>query len=538
MAPAELANALALVGVVILIAALLSGLVERSGVPQVAIFLALGAALGPAGLGALDVGLDSPALHIVATLSLALILFTDALGLDLREARRHRVLALLALGPGTLLSAALFAALAVWLLDLALPAAAILGAALASTDPVLLKGLLSRPELPASARHALRLESGLNDVVLLPIVLVALVFAGGAEPGAAAVAKLGLDLFLLGPGAGVLVGLFGLATLDLMRRRVGVRRDYESLYSLGIAFAAFAAAEAVHGSGFLAAFAAGLTIALFDVELCDCFKEYGETTAELALLLTFVLLGGSLIWSGIPLATGETLLFAVLVLVARPLVYLAAFAPARIERPARLMVAWFGPRGLSSLLLVLLAVFAGAEQGPELFRITSLVVLLSILVHGGSLVWMGRGRARATPAPAVAPAVAPAPTLAPPPALGSTANVATADPVLVSAAELSALLASGAPVVPLDVRRDEARAESSFQATGSRRLAPQLAVADARRLGLPSDAWLAAYCTCPREETSERVARDLQRAGFARARALVGGFDAWRAAGLPLEPKA
>jgi NhaP-type Na+/H+ or K+/H+ antiporter len=92
LSPAELASALALVGVVILIAALLSGLVERSGVPQVAIFLALGAALGPAGLGALDVGLGSPALHIVSTLSLALILFTDALTLDLREARQHRAL--------------------------------------------------------------------------------------------------------------------------------------------------------------------------------------------------------------------------------------------------------------------------------------------------------------------------------------------------------------------------------------------------------------------------------------------------------------
>jgi cell volume regulation protein A len=115
LSPAELASALALVGVVILVAALLSGLVERSGVPQVAIFLALGAALGPAGLAILAVGLDSPALQIAATLSLALILFTDALSLDLREAREHRALALLLVGPGTLLSAALFAA-AAWLL--------------------------------------------------------------------------------------------------------------------------------------------------------------------------------------------------------------------------------------------------------------------------------------------------------------------------------------------------------------------------------------------------------------------------------------
>jgi len=72
-----------------------------------------------------------------------------------------------------------------------------------------------------------------------------------------------------------------------------VRRDYESLYSLGIAFTAFAAAETVHGSGFLAAFAAGMTIAALDVELCDCFVEYGAVTAEMLLLFTFVLLGSS-----------------------------------------------------------------------------------------------------------------------------------------------------------------------------------------------------------------------------------------------------
>lgn len=529
LTPAELANALALVGVVILIAALLSGLVERSGVPQVAIFLALGAALGPAGLGALDVGLGSPALHIVATLSLALILFTDALTLDLREARQHRGLALLALGPGTLLSAALFAAAAWWLLDFSPAAAAILGAALASTDPVLLKGLLRRPDLPPAARHALRLESGLNDVVLLPIVLVALAFLGDTKLEPASWARLGLDLFLLGPGAGVLVGVFGLATLDLMRRRVGVRRDYESLYSLGIAFAAFAAAESVHGSGFLAAFAAGLTIAMFDVELCDCFKEYGETTAELALLLTFVLLGGSLIWTGVSLATGLTLLFALAVLLARPLIYLAAFAPTRIERRTRVVVAWFGPRGLSSLLLALLPVFAGAKEGPEIFRLTCLVVLVSILVHGGTLVWLGRRGAAAGPAP-IAPAPAPSPSVA-------VADTSVADPELITIAEVQALRAYGAALVPLDVRRDEARAENGIQAAGSRRISPQLAAIDARRLALPTDAWLVAYCTCPNEETSGRVTRDLHRAGWPRARALVGGFDAWRAAGLPVEPK-
>ena len=465
LSPAELASALALVGAVILIAALLSGLVERSGVPQVAIFLALGAALGPAGLALLDVELDSSALQIAATLSLALILFTDALSLDLREAREHRALALLAIGPGTLLSAALFALAAWLLLDLSAQASAILGAALASTDPVLLKGLLRRPELPAGARQALRLESGLNDVVLLPIVLVSLALLGGSAVDGRAWMRLGLDLLLLGPGAGVLVGLLGLATLDLVRRRLGVRRDYESLYSLGVAFAAYAAAESVHGSGYLAAFAAGLTIALLDVELCDCFQEYGETTAELALLLTFVLLGSSLIWSGVGAASGATLAFAAFVLVARPALYLAVLAPTGIDWPTRLLVAWFGPRGLSTLLLALLAVFAGAPEGAAIFRIACLVVLLSIALHGGTLIWLGRRGQLGAP------------------------------PELISIDEVRALLASGDPVRIVDVRKSASWEASDEQARGALRLSPDRAVADARVLGLPSDAWLVLYCT-------------------------------------------
>src|ERR671922_2856302 len=112
------AATLALLGIVIMVSALLSGLIERSGMPQVAVFLAIGAALGPAGLGALNLTLDSSALRVVAALSLTLVLFTDAVTLDLAGVRRHTLLALRVLGPGTLLSAALVAVAGWWLLDL------------------------------------------------------------------------------------------------------------------------------------------------------------------------------------------------------------------------------------------------------------------------------------------------------------------------------------------------------------------------------------------------------------------------------------
>src|ERR1044071_10377778 len=112
------------------------------------------------------------------------------------------------------------------------------GAALASTDRVMLRGLLRRPGLPETVRLALRLESGLNDIVLLPIILIAMAFLNHGYLFGVESARLALELFLLGPGAGIAVGLLAIGALELVRRQTGVRRHYESLYSLGVAFAA------------------------------------------------------------------------------------------------------------------------------------------------------------------------------------------------------------------------------------------------------------------------------------------------------------
>src|SRR5262245_5489324 len=327
-----------LVGTVIVIAALLSGFIERSGLPQVGVFLALGAILGPAALGLFDISLDSPILRVVATLSLVLVLFTVAVGLDTAEVKRHSGLALLVLGPGTMLSAALMSLGGWWLLGLPLAAAVILGASLASTDPVMLRGVLKRRDLPAPVRQALRLESGMNDAVLLPVVIVAMGFLSKGDSSVQTNwANLGLHLFILGPGAGIAVGFLAVAVLDLVRRKIGVRRDYESLYSLGVAFAAYAAAEALHASGFLAASTAGLMIAILDVDLCDCFLEYGETTAEMTLLFTFVLFGTSLIWSGLVILNLKTVLFAIAVLGLRLVVFLPALAGTNLDPRSRCM---------------------------------------------------------------------------------------------------------------------------------------------------------------------------------------------------------
>src|SRR5215471_9481512 len=127
----SLAAALAIIGIIV--SALLSGLIERSGLPQVAVFLMLGVALGPYGLRVLNIDLDDAALRVVATLSLALVLFTDAVSLNIAEVKRRSGLALRLIGPGTLLTAALIALAGRRLLGLPVAGATILGAALASS---------------------------------------------------------------------------------------------------------------------------------------------------------------------------------------------------------------------------------------------------------------------------------------------------------------------------------------------------------------------------------------------------------------------
>jgi NhaP-type Na+/H+ or K+/H+ antiporter len=486
--------------------------VERTGLPQVAIFLLVGALLGPAGLRLVELTLHSPSLQVIATLGLVLVLFSDAISVDVGEVRQQRRLASLILGPGTLLPAALIALAARALLGLSWPAAAILGAALASTDPVLLRTLIRHSGVPASAKVGLRLESGMNDVILLPIVVLCML---ALRPEGAAAWEIGsrsVGLFLLGPMLGVFAGWVAITLLDQVRKRVGVRRDYESLYALGVAFTAFAGAEAVGGSGFLAAFAAGLTIAALDVELCDCFLDYGEASAEMFLLLTFVAFGAGLIWTGFTVA-GEwrVLVFAVLALIMRTAVLVPVLASSGVDVRSRRLIACFGPRGLSSLLLVLLPVFAGVPGAERLFTITCLVVLLSVVLHGGGIAWYLRGQNAAVAAPSPGPAAG-APSARPidrPSLADTTTHPTPARPVAaarrpaaddapvpekITIQEFRDLHRSGAPVIVLDVRTERSYRDDPNIGVGAIRMPPDDAVRLARERRLDMHATLVLYC--------------------------------------------
>ena len=483
----HLTTTIALVGIVIVVASLLSGVLERSGLPLVAVFLGLGFVLGPTGLGLIDISLDSLVLQTLATLALALVLFSDAVTLETGEIRRQKRLTWRMLGPGTLIPAVLIALAGWWLLDIPPASAAILGAALASTDPVILRSVLRSKALPMRVRTALRVESGTNDVVLLPIVVMAMLLMRDGGVTRQEIVRSAIGLFLLGPALGALVGYVGIRLLASIRERVGVRRDYESVYALGLAFTAFAVAESVGGSGFLAAFASGFMISTQDVELCDCFLEYGEATAEMLLLLTFVAFGTSLIWTGLTVISWSTVAFAVIALMIRTVVLYPMLAGIGLEERERRLIALFGPRGLSSLLFALLPVFGGVPGAEYIFTVVCLVVMMSVVLHGGGIaVFIRRTADPVRPAATRSPAArAIADRVAP-------ANDAVPERITID--ELRDLWSRGEPLTIVDARAERSYRADELQASGAVRLPPDEAVRTATDIGLSHHGTLVIYC--------------------------------------------
>ena len=166
---------------------------------------------------------------------------------------------------------------------------------------------------------------------------------------------------------------------------MGIRREHQALYGVGLVLAAYTAGTAAGGDGFLAAFAAGLGVVLLNQSLCDCFLEYGEITSEMAMLLAFVLFG--VVLSGIlgTVEVGPALgLAALVIFVIRPAALNLVLSRAKLSRAARGFISWFGPRGLNSLLLALLVVLAGVPEGELLLATVGVVVLASIVIHGAT----------------------------------------------------------------------------------------------------------------------------------------------------------
>ena len=240
--------------------------------------------------------------------------------------------------------------------------------------------------VPARIRQALNVESGLNDGIALPLVVIFAAVASGPAEAAEASNWLafGVKQVTLGPLAGMAVGYFGGKLVALCHRTGWMTESAEGIIALALAFGAFALAELLHGNGFISAFVGGLTFSNTAAKKCAFLYKFAETEGKLLVLLTFLAFGCAMIPIALLDATGAYVLFAVLALTVLRMVPVAvSLLGTGIKPVTGVFLGWFGPRGLASVLFVLLILQdADVAHKKEILVISIITVALSIVLHG------------------------------------------------------------------------------------------------------------------------------------------------------------
>jgi NhaP-type Na+/H+ or K+/H+ antiporter len=376
--PAEDVVLLLIYGLALLVAVLFSEWSKRTVLSSAALFVAVGFLVGPAGLALLDLDPAAPLVSRVSELALFTILFSDGLKLGLRDLRRAWRLPGRALLVGMPITLLLIAVAARLLFNLPWVQAFLIGAVLSPTDPVFASAIVGREEIPERLRHLLNVESGLNDGLALPAVL-ALLAISSHEPWdpwqLAGDAAGGLVL------GGIVAAAAGwLSTLPLFK----VARGQEPLLPLAVGIIVFASAQTLHANEYLAAFAAGVTLATLAPQAREEFRDAGERIGEVlklaAVLLLIVMFSG--LSSDVPL---REYVFAVAVLTfARSAAIGVALIGSRLTAPERLVAAWFGPKGFASVVYGLMILRQDLPGRELLFEVVAVVIVLSILLHSST----------------------------------------------------------------------------------------------------------------------------------------------------------
>ena len=387
-------STIAVLALLVLAWAAVSGVLARHDITGPFVFAVAGYLLANPDWGPLTVDVDTAAVHIVAEVTLALVLFSDAVRVNLAELRRDLAIPVRLLAIGLALSVILGGLFAGWILaGLPWALAGFVGAALAPTDAALSVEVINDEHIPLRLRRALNVESGLNDGIATPIVVFMLAVAASqlGMVNESVSLEIGATLRELGGGilTGIGVGIGGASLISTAARRGWVTSDGRRLATLAVAVAAFAAALAFDTNGFLAAFVAGIA---FGAVLEDTVVDRDEATelvalgGELLALIVWFLFGATLVPLAFEDLDGRTVVYALASLtVIRMLPVAVSLWRSGLDRPSVVFIAWFGPRGLASVVFALLAMEELGETTPAVRRAVAtvaLTVLLSVVLHG------------------------------------------------------------------------------------------------------------------------------------------------------------
>lgn len=363
----------------------LSQLAARSVLSTALVFLLAGVLVGPGALGFIEVSPQGGIVSTLADLALFTVLFVDGGRLPLRQVRTGWRLSGRALGLGIPMTLVLIAVATHFLVGLDWPTSLLVGAILAPTDPVFASAIVSRHEVPLRLRKLLSVESGVNDGLALPFVLVFLAMSAHTptHPG-----DIALEL-VLGLLFGVLLPLVATALLRLPV--LGAEPRLQPLGPLAVGATLYGLCHLTHANAYLAAFSAGITLATAAPRATHAFQEFGELVSELTKFAAVLVFGALLTPQFVlDLTVGAWVVAALVLLVVRPAAMLVSLWGADLPRRERYAAAWFGPKGFASVVFVLLVVQTGIPPGQTVFELVALTIALSMVVHSMSDVPVAR----------------------------------------------------------------------------------------------------------------------------------------------------
>ncbi|WP_371634800.1 cation:proton antiporter [Streptomyces zaomyceticus] len=360
------------------------------------VFVGAGVLIGPAVLDIVDLAHDAAPIVLLLEVTLALVLFTDAMTVRRQDLRTGgflpaRLLGIglpLSIGIGWLLAWPLLPGLTMWEL-------ALVGAILAPTDAALGKTAITHPRVPALVRHGLNVESGLNDGMVLPFFLLFLAAIPGTHYAEEGVVGIFWRALVLSTALGLLVGWVGGRLLQWSRVKGWITREWRHVYLPAVAAGAYELAVVTDGSGFIAAWVAGFACGFAirrhriesDEEQPHHTVEFTENLGGLLAAISLLVFGAVLLGPTLEHLSWRIVLYAVLSLtVVRMLPVALSLAGSGLRLPTVAYIGWFGPRGLASVVLALLVVEEDVPGVELLGRVVATAVGLSVLLHGVSAV--------------------------------------------------------------------------------------------------------------------------------------------------------
>lgn len=398
---------LVIVALLIFVYGTLAVKLGRWSITMPMIFMTAGFLLGPGCAGLLPISLEAEGMKTLTEVTLAVLLFADASTLDLRQLRHDPGLPARLLGVGMPLTMLLGTALFFGLLpNEGIAFAALLAIILAPTDAALGLPIFNDPKVPVRIRRALNVESGLNDGIATPFVLLFLSLATASEAHAAHdgwLLKALLEIFLA-LLAGLLVGAGGGWLLTKTAARGWSSGISQQIAIFGLALAAFFGSLMIDGNGFIAAFSGGIIFSAATGSRFSEPAEFTENTGAMLSLLVWGIFGGLAVPKAI-FHAGDWRPFACAVLsltAVRMLPVALAMSRTGLRTDTIALMGWFGPRGLASVVFTLLAFMTLREAGRPIELLVSTAtwtIMLSVLTHGLSAkplsAWYARRLAKA-----------------------------------------------------------------------------------------------------------------------------------------------